>query len=169
MFKNSAIKIFGFFLVFCLCTLSHAESTKVVTLKDGSSIRGVVLEMSNGVYTIETSNLGTIQVNESDIVGITSGQLPTAGQDQNLDLGNAQFNGQIQALQSTIMQDPKMMMEIQDLIQDEEIQRILKDPDFVNDIMSKDLDRIQSNSKTDVLMDNPKIQRLIEMIQGSQR
>jgi hypothetical protein len=53
-----------------------AQSMKTIRLQDGSLLRGDLIKVENGIYTIETKNLGTFQLKESSIAGITTGHSP---------------------------------------------------------------------------------------------
>jgi len=58
-----------------ISTVSYAETMKIIKLKDGSVLKGKVLQLSDGVYTLETSNLGEVDIEESDILSIISPEL----------------------------------------------------------------------------------------------
>ena len=141
----------------------HAQSVKTITLKDGSVIKGNVLQLADGVYTLETGNLGKVTVPESDILSITTESapvLPNTG-----DTAGASLKGQVQEMQTSLLSDPEVMTEIQNIMQDPEIRSVLSDPAFMQAIMSYDPNQIKQNEKTQYLLQNPKFQSLMEKIQ----
>ncbi len=75
MKKNLKPLLFLIFLGLA-CPL-YAQAAKVLTLKDGSVIKGEVLRLEDHVYTVETPNLGKVQIPEADILTIAAEQSPT--------------------------------------------------------------------------------------------
>lgn len=144
---------------FALC--AFAQSTKTITLKDGSVIKGAVTQLADGIYTLETSNLGKITVPEAEVVSITAEAAP-APQEGNT--GSASLKSQAQEIQTNLLSDPSIMAEIQNIMQDPEIRGVLSDPAFMQAIMSYNPDQIQQSEKTQYLLQNPKFQSLMEKI-----
>ena len=162
MMKNFLFRSFVIVAVINLAFCAHAQSAKVITLKDGSVIKGNVLQLADGVYTLETGNLGKVNVAESEIVSIAVESAPAA---PNMgDTASASFKGQAQEIQTGLLSDPEVMVEIQNIMQDPEIRGVLSDPAFMNAIMSYDPNQIQQNEKTQYLLQNPKFQSLMEKI-----
>ena len=161
MKKNLKLVLFLIFLAFA-CPL-YAQSAKVITLKDGSVIKGNVLQLADGVYTLETGNLGKVNVAESEIVSIAV-EPETVPSDTG-EAGNASLKSQAQEIQTNLLSDPSIMAEIQNIMQDPEIRGVLSDPAFMNAIMSYDPNQIQQNEKTQYLLQNPKFRSLMEKIQ----
>lgn len=139
-----------------VCPL-HAQPVKGITLKDGSKLQGKVLQLSEGIYTIETPNLGKINIPESDILSIES-------KDASAEPSSPALKEKVAEVQNSIMSDPNVMDDIQKLTQDKEIMGILSDPDFVKDAMSMDQEKLEQNQKTQDLLENPKIRSLINKI-----
>ena len=154
--------------LFGLYATSYAEPTKIITLKDGSVLNGNVVELIDGFYTFETSNLGNIEILESDVLSITSPQ--TVGTSiQNSDGADeaqkALLKQKVQEVQREIIGDEEITTELQNIVQDEEIRSILSDQDLINDVMSFDQKKIEQNKSIKDLMNNPKMQDLINQIQ----
>ncbi len=148
------------------------DTTKVITLKDGTVIKGKLLGLENGIYTVESTHLGTIHLHDDDIASITSGNaaIPMTGAIAPQSLGTlpntmpqvqTPLQGQAMGLQQKLLSDPQAMTEIQALAQDPQIMELLSDKDFVNAIMSYDPEKIKNNPKTQMLLDNPKIRSLM--------
>ena len=154
--------------VLSLAITVHAQTIKVITLKDGSMLKGKVLGLKDGIYTLETSNLGKVSIPETDILSIAAPAAPGSVYQESTS-GNssqkAQLMNQVEQLQGSIMTDPGLMSEIQNLINDEEIQAILSDPKLMNDVMSYDPEKIQQNDSIQNLMQNPKMLNLMNKVQ----
>lgn len=147
----------------------HADSFKIINLKDGSTIKGQVTKLKNNVYTIITPSMGEIKVNDSAIesIGSPAAQSPSTFQinpSSHSSDNNSPFSNQLQQMQGSILTDPHLMADIQNLLNDPEILKIISDEKFKNDVMSQDVNRIEQNDRTQDLMNNPKIQALIEKI-----
>src|SRR3989338_5329187 len=159
-------KIFStLFLIIAAANLAlcaHAQAAKVITLKDGSVIKGNVLQLTDGIYTLETDNLGKVNVAESEIVSIAAESTPAL--QATVDTASAALKGQAQEIQTNLLSDPSIMAEIQNIMQDPEIRGVLSDPAFMNAIMSYDPKQIQQGEKTQYLLQNPKFRSLMEKI-----
>lgn len=147
---------------------AFAQEIKIIKLKDGSVINGKVLDLNSGVYTFETPNMGSVQIAETDVLSISS---PSA---HNIQQPNVQASGssqnsliqsQVNQLQGTILSDGNLMKEIENLSNDEEIQKIISDPQLMDAVMSFDKNKIEQNQSIQNLLNNPKIQDLIRQIE----
>ena len=161
MITRRNVKFLIILAAFSFISAAHAQSVKTITLKDGSVIKGAVTQLADGVYTLETDNLGKITVPESEIVSITAESAPAAAQDT----ASASLKGQVQEVQASLLSDPEIMTEIQNIMQDPEIRGVLSDPAFMQAIMSYDPSQIQQNEKTQYLLKNPKFRALMEKMQ----
>jgi len=153
-----------------------ADDSRVIALKDGSIIKGKVVQMANGVYTIRTENLGTIKVKSANILSIKSPALHSASQQNNTHhLNNtsnntirmvekANLQKQVKEIQNSILQDPKVMTDIQKLLQNQEIMSLMSDKSILDDVMSYDPQRIGNNQKIKQLMENPEMKRLMDRL-----
>lgn len=160
MIKNLPFRLFLVITAanFALC--AHAQATKIITLKDGSVIKGEVTQLSDGVYTLKTPNLGDIRVPEAEVVSLVAeGAAQTAQSTQ-----NESIKDQAQGIQASLLSDPEIMTEIQNIMQDPEIRGVLSDPAFMNAIFSYNPDQIRQNEKTQNLLQNPKFRSLIEKV-----
>ncbi len=143
-------------LIFALLFPASAvfvRAEQVITLKDGSQIKGELVDVQNGVYTVKSALLGAITVNADQVNSIAS---PEAA---------AGMNGQIQAAQTKIMANPQTMSELQELIQDPEITQMLSDPALIQAVAAKDPAAVQNNPNAQALMQNPKMRTLMEKLQ----
>ena len=163
MMKKFLFRIFVIVAAVNLALCAHAQSTKIITLKDGSVIKGNVLQLADGVYTLETDNLGKVNVAESEILSIAAEPAPVPP--DTADTANTSLKGQVQEMQTSLLSNPEVMTEIQNIMQDPEIRGVLSDPAFISAIMSYDPKQIQHNEKTQYLLQNPKFRSLMEKVQ----
>lgn len=147
-----------------ISTASNAEAIKVIKLKDGSTLKGKVLRLDDGVYTLETSNLGEMNIDEADILSITTQDLSekpaTTSSTQ-----KSELQRQVQQIQGTILSDEDVMTEIQNLLKDDNIKAMLSDPKLLEDVTSFDRQRIEQNTSIQDLMNNLKMRNLMNKIQ----
>lgn len=157
-----------FIVLLNISTISCAEAIKVIKLKDGSTLKGKVLQLNNGTYTLQTSNLGEITIDESDILSITSSELSNSLPEKSTATGNAQkaeLQKQVQQIQGTILSDGGIMAEIQNMLEDENVKAMLSDPKLLEDVTSFDQKKIEQNTNVQNLMNNPKMKELMNRIQ----
>ena len=184
------IIIFLFALAFFFHPSALAETSKVITLNDGSVIKGRVLSLQGGVYLVDSDLLGEINIPEEEVVSITTaaktsmiGERPTAAEisveAKTLTPGPLEpispqaFPGTpqagelregVQQIQNQLLADPEIMQEIQDIFTDPELMSVMEDEDFLSAVFSMDPERIQQNPRTSSLMNHPKMQKLMQKI-----
>ncbi|MBF0483807.1 MAG: hypothetical protein HQL25_03765 [Candidatus Omnitrophica bacterium] len=147
------------FFVTISVPLSYAEN--VIHLKDGSDIKGQVLSLTNGFYTIKTDTLGELTVKSEDVANISNTTLPPQ---QTTPALPAETSAQMDQVKNQIMADPGLMQDIQALMNDKEIMQILQDPEFSKAVMNKDIQAVQNNPKTQELMNNPNMKKMMEKV-----
>lgn len=165
-------------LLLSVPNLSNAETTRYISLKDGSVIKGQVVSMADDVYTINTENLGTIYIGQDQVVSITSTPFanpatPTANVNSiNIGglgasgLGGQQVPDNMKKLQMDIMSNPQIMNDIQSLMNNEEIMQVISDENFMNDVMTFDPSKVENSEQMQKLMGNPEMKKLIQKIEG---
>jgi gamma-glutamyl phosphate reductase len=150
-------------LVLMLCVAGPAlAAPKVITLKDGSTIKGEVVSLIDGRYTIKTDSLGEMTIAEDAILEITAFNAAP------LSSSSATTNSlkkSVQAVQSQVMQDENIMRSINALAQNEEIMKLMQDQNFVNMIMSFDEEKIRNSPAVQELMQREDIKRIMNEIQ----
>ena len=143
----------------------YAQSMDVIKLNDGSILQGQVLELKDSVYTVQTSNLGAIKVPQENVVTIAKpdslvpNEMPSPA-------GNTSsaLQSQVQNMQGNILANPEIMEDVKKLLENPEVMSILSDKNFINDMLTYDQKKIESNQKTQELFNNPQIQSLIQKI-----
>lgn len=153
---------------------SFAGPAKNITLKDGSVIKGELISFDKGTYTLQTENLGRLQLPEANVVSISNGSLSSAIPQPALTSGIGTpgapgFSGQVAAMQSQIMANPNTLQAVQAMAEDPEIVSMLSDPNFVKQLMTavntNNVDSVANDPKIQKLMQNSKIQSLIQQLQ----
>jgi len=169
MKKTYLITFLSILLIFTAQCV-HAQSIKVIMLKDGSNIQGKILSMQDHVYAIDTAHMGLINVHENDIQSIADPSQNVIlnkninSLSGNSNLGSNSLKSQVDQIQGSIMSDPQILMELQKLVEDPEIMKILSDENFVSDIMSYDENKIKNNANTNNLLQNQKMRALMDKI-----
>lgn len=156
LFISSAIALGLLHFAFPL----YAQSVKTITLNDGSVIQGKIIALEQGLYTIETSHLGQIKVQDKDIQSITSTPITPAPETAL----NAPFKQQAEQVQGQILTDPSLMQDISGILENKEIMSILSDQKFLDDVLSQDPQRLEKNEKLDQLIENPQMKALLEKV-----
>ena len=169
--------LFEFVLFISANALTFADQAEqVITLKDGSQIKGVLAGIDNGVYTVKTPIIGDVHVSAGDVASITnssgtdgavaSAPAPTApastGSGPNMDQ-------EIAASQRQLMSNPQTMATLQEMAQDPDIVKALSDPDLVQAVTSHDYQAVQNNPRVQELMSNPKMQAFLQKLAAQQQ
>ncbi|MBF0570837.1 MAG: hypothetical protein HQL12_03085 [Candidatus Omnitrophica bacterium] len=164
-------------LILSANTASFADQAEqVITLKDGSQIKGTLAGIDNGIYTVKTPIIGDVHVAAGDVASITNGNVPVAAPSTN----NAAFPGQssdvtsnmdqqVAANQQRLMANPQAMADLQQIAQDPEIMQALSDPAVVQAVTSHDYQAVKNNPKIQALMTNPKMQALLQKLAAGQQ
>jgi len=150
-----------------LTITAQAGEPKVITLNDGSRVQGRITGIEDGRYVIDSPTLGEVRIPEDSVVSIVlpgEAAAPTQAAPSNAMTNSSQF----QAVQNQIMTNPALMSEIQALMQDPTVMDAMSDPAFVQAAQSGDPEAIRSSPQLQRLMDNPKIQSIIQKLQASQ-
>ena len=133
---------------------------------------GEVIGFQNGTYTIQTSQLGQLQIADSQIESIASPAAATTTNQQSLqEPSNEQTDvkNEAQKIQADILSNPELMADVKDLVADPEVQKLLSNPELVKTIMSYDPHQIQQSEDVQKLMQNPKMKMLMEKMSQQQK
>ncbi|MDP2652554.1 MAG: hypothetical protein Q8Q08_00825 [Candidatus Omnitrophota bacterium] len=154
---------------------STADSDlQTITLKDGTVLKGKLAQVEGDSYAVQTPNMGTVKVPVSAVSSITTGQAPAPMHPDAQALQNSLSGllggqsaampqlGQMGSSQQALMMDPAFLAEVQLILQDENVRKILSDPQLQKDVMTMDPDTIQNNPSIQQLMTNPQMQELMQ-------
>jgi len=156
------MKIKSFFIFFILIFLSsgvYAGEFSEIGLIDGSTIYGEILSFNDGIYTVKSSSLGTIKVDESDIREIRVQSANTKNREYATP-GNSSISPEVRALQTFMQNDQEIMAIIFSLQNDPDFQEIISDPGILNAVNSGDIAALISNPKFMSLLNNHKTQEI---------
>ncbi len=170
-----------FSLAIGLCLISHAPVTaqvpqavqQTITLSDGSQIKGKLIAIEDGYYHIKTPHLGIVKVEQSQVCEIVSGpvrpaqslgQMPTPFDDPVLGAKIPGSEMQLNTFYDQLLSDPSIKAEIEAIVADPEIEKLLNNQDLLQAAFSMNPKTIQNNPNAAQLMQHPKIQRLMQII-----
>ena len=141
-----------------------ASAAPTIELKDGSRIQGDIQSVANGVYTINSVSIGTVQVAQSNIARIVySDTAPKATTSSDKSTAqNEALTQQIQQLQSSLAKDPAALQSIMSLQSDPQIQAVLNDPAIAKAIQEGDYASLMNNPKIQALENNQHIKQLVQ-------
>ena len=145
------------------------QAQQVITLKDGSQIKGELAGINNGVYTVKTPIIGDVHVAASDVASITNGTVPVAAVQNQPPAAAGNMDQQIAASQQKLMSNPESMATLKEMTQDPEIMQALQDPALVQAVTSHDYQAVQNNPQIQKLMSNPKMQALLQKLAAQQQ
>ena len=139
-----------------------AGEQRQIELKDGSVISGEIVSFNNGVYTIKSDTLGTLEIEDAKIQAIHS-KKALAG--QAFDLSNFAISPELQQLQSVMMNDKEIMNTILSLQSDPQFQAVLQDPAVKNAISSGNLNSLIANPNFMKLLEHQTVQEIAKQVE----
>ena len=146
-----------------LLAFSAACLAATVTLRDGTVVHGEIQSMQDDVYTIETDSLGTIHVSKTEVRSIDEdGEPASAAGLESSTQGSSIAAGELDATESKIMQDPKLLAMVLALQNDPDVQAVLADPDITKAVAAGDYTSLLNDPKIIALMHNPKMREIID-------
>jgi len=157
---------------FCFAQTHTALPPQEIHLKDGSIIKGRLTGVSGDQYIIQTENLGEVRIKTTDLQGLSTpasseSNLTTRGNPPRQEVpraGSSSLPPALQEMQQKMMADPEIMAAIQELSNDPEIQALAKDPEIIKSTMSMDPEQIQNNPAAQKLLNNPKMQQVMQKV-----
>jgi len=135
---------------------ANAEGLVVIDLVDGTTISGKLVSFDNGVYTINSTTLGTLKIKETTVISIRS---KTSVAETPPDIST---QNEIQSLQQRMVADQEIMKIITSLLQDPDFQEILQDETLMKAISSGDLNTLKSNPKLQKLLNKSTVKQIKE-------
>jgi len=129
-----------------------AGPARQIELTDGSVITGEIVSFSDGIYTIKSSHLGLLKIEDSKVRSIDSGD------------SNASF-GDLQGLQNMIMSSPDLMNTIMSLQDDPDFQAALQNPEVMRAVSSGDVNALLSNPLFMKLIENPRVKEIVQEVE----
>ena len=135
-----------------------AGTPALFELRDGSRIRGEIVSMEGGNYTVRSGTLGTVTLTADQLASINmQPDAPaTAGGMSGMDAGA--LASRMQSVQGLIANDPAMMAAIQSLQGDAQFQAVLSDPQLMQAVQSGNINALLENPKFRALMEHGAVQ-----------
>ena len=146
-------------LALTLSSSSMAQQQAHIELQDGSSLRGELIGLENGVYRIRTRHLGVIELNQADIRSLGFGDAATVTNSSGATADNP-LAGQLNELQKGMMGDESTMNLIMGLADDPTIQAILNNPALMRSISSGDLGALSKDPDITRLLNHPTVRQI---------
>lgn len=148
-------------LICCLflsvSTAPFAAEFREIVLKDGSVISGEVLKFDGNQYTIKSSSLGTVKLDNDQISSIRS---PSGASLNSSQAGFSQSD--ISAMQQQLLSNQDIMAMISSLQNDPQMQAILTDPTIMQAIATGDIQTLMNDSRFMQLMNNATIKQITD-------
>jgi hypothetical protein len=151
--------IYSFILCFFLYGTLCADGPTALELIDGSVLFGEVISFREGVYTVRSPSLGTIDINESQIrvIRVKPSESATG---KTVRPTNTSIDNELKILEESITSDQQIMQMIISLQNDPDIQELLQDAGIMEAVRSGDISTLMSNPKFRKILENPDIQQI---------
>ncbi|MBI4696313.1 MAG: hypothetical protein HY749_20085 [Gammaproteobacteria bacterium] len=157
--KQLAAQFFGVLFVLCVISPQAHPSPRYIELADGSVIKGEVVSAANGTYRVKTAAMGVLELKEADIRSIAS-SAPTGGPPAADVAGTAEASD----IQRRILSDPELLKSIHALQGDPAVESILRDPEVMRAIQSRDVRALQNNDKIERLIESPAVRDVLNAL-----
>jgi hypothetical protein len=175
-------------LFFCLSLApAWAVDVREIELRDGTVLRGEIVSLQNGTYTIRSQSLGDVKIAAANVRVIRFPSGPTgpsaAGERAPAPAGAGEVQGernsadnlgkqgeapgrsddvqrQVEEVQRSLAADDSTMQIITSLQNDPEVQAVLSDPQIMQAVEAGDVATLMANPKFLELLRNPKVQEI---------
>jgi hypothetical protein len=151
-------RLLSFLWLFSVSLLCSATEQREIVLKDGSVVSGEVLKFDGTSYTIKSSSLGTVHINNAEISAIRTPSSQSANPQDVVTISP----GDISAMQQQLMSNQEIMALINSLQNDPQVQAILSDPELMQAIVAGNVDALLNNPKFKALLENPTVKSITE-------
>jgi hypothetical protein len=141
-----------------------SPAKQIITLIDGSVIKGQLIDVQENYYFIQSDTLGMIRIHVNDLASIsikpTASNVVTPLSSPSNPLSSWLNESSL----SSLMANPEIMTTIQTMLQDPQIAQLLQKEDVLTSVLSLDPQQIQNNPELKPLLNHPKMQELIEKL-----
>jgi len=152
--------VFGVLLM--LGGFASAGQMREVVLSDGSVLLAEVVSYTEGVYTLRSETMGELEVQDSAIRTIREPGAAAAPGTLSQQADKAPSQEDVESMKQSVLSNPGLLGMVFSLRNDPDIQEIIQDPEIMALVMSGDVESLESNQKFMKLMENPKIQAIVE-------
>lgn len=138
------------------------QADQTITLKDGTILKGRLVGVANGSYTIESQTVGQVNISADQVSNIAAAGSSSATQHFTNPDGKLPADT-VHSIKTNMLQDPEIMSLMQELVQDPSIMEILKDPSLMQAALSMDPEQIKNNPQVQKLVQNPTMQKILKI------
>lgn len=149
-------------LILLFVSRGLAAEEKIVRLKDGVVLRGVLLSQDNDIYRIKHGTLGVLSVEKSEIAAIEDPDPAAASAAVSSPAGEAGYK----AYEQKILNSPNVMESIRALAEDKSVMEVLSDPELNAAILRRDIEYLQRNKKFLEFTNSPGVRRIVQDVAG---
>jgi hypothetical protein len=151
------------FAIASLMTVCGVSFAATIELRDGTVIKGEVVSLRDGVYTIETASAGTLHVRKYEVRSIDeSGKSATRSGVGSPPEASSPDIGALDVAKSRITEDPKVLAMVLALQNDPAVLAVLADPEITKAIAAGDYAALMNNPKIIALLNNQKVREIID-------
>ena len=175
-FVRKSFLIIKFAIVAALILVTQpCFAEQVFTLKDGSIIKGSIISYAQGVYAVQSQQLGRLQIPAENVVSVTNAASQSQPARQQTPSSSPSASSlspaatqQMTDVQNQIMADPALMQEVEKMAKDKEMSALLADPALKNELMnalrSNDPRMVENNPKLKKILQNPYMQNVLKQM-----
>ena len=146
---------------------------QTITLRDGTIVKGEVLQMADGIYSVKSSSMGVTQIKAEQVASISAINSVPNNTLNNLvnpsatpPASQGSVESQVNQLQTSIVSNPALMAEIQQLASDPDVIKLISNPAIMQAATTKDVNALKNNPAAQELMQNPKVKALIDKLRS---
>jgi hypothetical protein len=149
--------------------VAMAQQTVEVALKDGSTIRGRLLETRDHKLWIHTESMGPLSIDLENVARMVT---PSGTASQRLSeptsasaiTGRAEQQTSMDVVKSSLMSNPDVLAAMMTLVDDPEVLHLALDPDLQAAIASGNLTAASQNPNLQELLNHPKIRAIMDRL-----
>ncbi len=151
------------FFVISWSALAFAQQpSQTITLKDGTTLKGQLVTVANGSYTINSPAVGQVKVSADQISSITATGASSTTPGILTPDGKLSANT-VDSIKTNMLQDPEIMSLMQELVADPSVVEMLKDPSLMQVALSMDPEQVKNNPQVQKLVQNPTMQKILKI------
>ena len=166
------IACFLLWLMTAAASVYGADLSDII-LDDGSVVRGEVVSLQDGIYTLRSPSMGEFKLDAGRVIQIRrylpDQILPSvpaqAGQPS---FSSQTLKSQVESTQAELLNNPEAMQEAMLMASDPEFQKLMEDPEAVAALKSMDMETLLKNPKFMAIMQNPRMQGLATKLKKEQ-
>ena len=159
--KRTLLAIAFLAVIFTIPTFAQ-QPEQTIVLKDGTSIKGFLSNVTNETYTVDSQAMGQVKIPASQIVSINAANVVPTMNNLTTEHGTLSTSA-INTIKANMLQDPQIIALLQKLAEDPSVAEILQNPTLMQAALSMDPQRVQNNPDVQKLMQNPTMQEILKI------